>query len=65
MEFRSGSDDRASAHETMSIIELHGDRTPDGVAAPAAQRMLALTAAIQDDRLIAVPVTRSVIVDDH
>ncbi len=46
-------------------LELHGGRTPTGVAVRVAQRLLALTAAIWHNRATGQPVTRSLIAFDH
>jgi hypothetical protein len=46
-------------------LELHGGRTPAGVTARIAQRLLALTAAIWHNRASGQPVTRSLIAYDH
>ncbi|MGH3741783.1 MAG: IS982 family transposase [Micromonosporaceae bacterium] len=46
-------------------LELHGARTPTGVAARIAQRLLALAAAIWHNRATGHPVTRSLIAYDH
>ncbi len=46
-------------------LELHGGRSPSGVAVRAAQRILALTAAIRHYRATGQPVTRSLIAYDH
>ncbi len=46
-------------------LELHGGRTPEGVGARIAQRILALTAAIWHNRLTGQPVTRSLTAYDH
>ncbi|MGH3742994.1 MAG: IS982 family transposase [Micromonosporaceae bacterium] len=46
-------------------LELHGARTPAGVAVRVAQRLLALTAAIWHNRATGQPVTRSLIAYDH
>ena len=46
-------------------LELHGARSPDGVAARVAQRLLALTAAIWHNRATGQPRTRSLIAYDH
>ncbi|WP_416360974.1 hypothetical protein [Microbispora triticiradicis] len=46
-------------------LELHGGRSPLGVAARVAQRILALTAAIWHNRATSQPITRSLIAYDH
>ncbi|WP_169981169.1 IS982 family transposase [Microbispora sp. H10836] len=46
-------------------LELHGGRSPLGVAARVAQRILALTAAIWHNRATNQPITRSLIAYDH
>ncbi|MBE1557980.1 IS982 family transposase [Nonomuraea africana] len=46
-------------------LELHGGRSPEGVGARIAQRILALTAAIWHNRATGQPVTRSLIAYDH
>lgn len=46
-------------------LELHGGRTPQGVTARIAQRLLALTAAIWHNRNTSQPLTRSLIAYDH
>ncbi|MDQ0380932.1 hypothetical protein FB470_004926 [Amycolatopsis thermophila] len=46
-------------------LELHGGRTIEGVAARAAQRLLALTAAIWHHRATGQSTTRSLIAYDH
>ncbi|GII58535.1 transposase [Planotetraspora thailandica] len=46
-------------------LELHGGRTPLGVAVRVAQRILALTAAIWHNRTTGQPITRSLIAYDH
>jgi hypothetical protein len=46
-------------------LELHGGRSPHGVAARIAQRILAMTAAIWHNRATAQPITRSLIAYDH
>ncbi|GIH97985.1 hypothetical protein Psi01_86150 [Planobispora siamensis] len=46
-------------------LELHGGRSPLGVAVRVAQRILALTAAIWHNRATGQPVTRSLIAYDH
>lgn len=46
-------------------LELHGARTPTGVGARIAQRILALTAAIWHNRHTGQPITRSLIAYDH
>ena len=46
-------------------LEQHGGRTPAGVYARVAQRLLALAAAIWHNWLIDAPVKRSLIAYDH
>ncbi|GAA2805611.1 IS982 family transposase [Nonomuraea dietziae] len=46
-------------------LELHGGRSPEGVGARIAQRILALTAAIWHNRATGQPITRSLIAYDH
>lgn len=46
-------------------LELHGGRSPSGVAARVAQRILALTAAIWHNRATGQPLTRSLVAYDH
>ena len=46
-------------------LEQHGARTPHGVLARVAQRMLALAAAIWHNWIIDAPVKRSLIAYDH
>ena len=46
-------------------LELHGGRSPSGVAVRVAQRILALTAAIWHNRATGRPTTRSLIAYDH
>lgn len=46
-------------------LELHGGRSPSGVGARIAQRILALTAAIWHNRATGQPITRSLIAYDH
>ena len=46
-------------------LELHGGRTPLGVAVRVAQRILALTIAIWHNRATGQPATRSLIAYDH
>ena len=46
-------------------LELHSGRTPAGLAARIAQRILALTAAIWHNRATGQPITRSLIAYDH
>ncbi|MER7499772.1 IS982 family transposase [Nonomuraea pusilla] len=46
-------------------LELHGGRSPLGVAVRVAQRILALTAAIWHNRATSQPITRSLIAYDH
>jgi len=46
-------------------LELHGGRTPDGVAVRVTQRLLALTVAVWHNRATGQPVTRSLIAYDH
>ncbi|MDP9862201.1 hypothetical protein J2S55_001460 [Streptosporangium brasiliense] len=46
-------------------LELHGGRSPDGVGARIAQRILAMTAAIWNNRATGQPITRSLIAYDH
>jgi len=46
-------------------LEQHGGRTPEGVAARVAQRLLALSASIWHNFHTGAPVTRSLIAYDH
>jgi hypothetical protein len=46
-------------------LELHGGRTIDGAGARVAQRLLALTAAIWNNRATGQPIARSLIAYDH
>lgn len=46
-------------------LEAHGGRTPVGVFARVAQRLLALTAAIWHNWILGAPVKRSLIAYDH
>jgi hypothetical protein len=46
-------------------LEQHGARTPHGVLARVARRMLALAAAIWHNWVIDAPVKRSLIAYDH
>ncbi|RVX47007.1 DDE family transposase [Nonomuraea polychroma] len=46
-------------------LELHGGRSPLGVAVRIAQRILALTAAVWHNRATGQPITRSLIAYDH
>ncbi len=46
-------------------LELHGGRSPEGVGARIAQRILAVTAAIWHNQATGQPVTRSLIAYDH
>jgi Transposase DDE domain len=46
-------------------LELHGGRSLAGVTARVAQRLLALTAAIWQNRATGQPITRSLIAYDH
>ncbi|TMR94897.1 IS982 family transposase [Nonomuraea basaltis] len=46
-------------------LELHGGRSPRGVGARIAQRILAMTAAIWHNRATGQPITRSLIAYDH
>ncbi|WP_431901420.1 IS982 family transposase [Nonomuraea sp. bgisy101] len=46
-------------------LELHSGRSPEGVGARIAQRILALTAAIWHNRATGQPITRSLIAYDH
>lgn len=46
-------------------LENHGGRTPEGVAARVAQRLLALSASIWHNFHTGAPVTRSLIAYDH
>ncbi|WP_435193145.1 IS982 family transposase [Nonomuraea sp. bgisy094] len=46
-------------------LELHGGRSPEGVGARIAQRILALTAAIWHNRATGQPITRSLTAYDH
>jgi hypothetical protein len=49
-----------SVHDTLKgqlDLELHGGRTLTGVSTRVAQRLLALTAAIRDNRVTGEPIT--------